>query len=749
MYAIGVNGGSRDGAGGTITPAYPAGALSGGIYLYCPFATSAGAIGWGCGGLGAINSVHTLGQRAGRYFVPMPFGVVALATPMSAAEYAGRLYLAGGYSYNCVLDEHHRLWKQGMRPPQAPPSISGAAGTTTFAYLSWWDELTSERSPLSPPLEIGTGTPRTWSSLPTRPPDDAYVGNDQASLDGAATNGGHGRLITYNTGSRLYTVRPGDRMYVGAAGTPVYGQVVWPDVVEDNGSVTVGTSSAFVLPVTRPTHLELWLSIAGDFPRLAMRVPIGVTSVVESKGVADLGEAFFASFQRFPRCTMNAIYHDRQIMAGDPENPDTLYVSEIFYPERFAGKLFRTRDGKPITGILSTRDYALVFTRNSTYQLQGYTDSDLRLNQVDQNLGSVGHNCNYVIHGDPFVWTEKGPYFFNGQWHPLSPENRWKPAPIGASSINLTVGGDMIATDDPYYNTYIVSGAVPVSERLLSPYNSTVADHFGHLADVDGSGAGAIEELDRYFAILDYTMVKPEVGGAFAPARLSFDSKLAAASGQPEFMSYLRNNWGYGALYHLGSTDVTMNLSDADGTGTPAFLSFLAIAMQLSTESPILDNTVYVMPATSKILTHFDMMQELGAYWMESKTFKKLWFHMRARTTRGLSQDTGGGDWQIRVNVAPDAGWWDDRLNKFPSDAPPFVASDPNFHSRVSVHSITDSFVLPTVLVGDIVMAPLPTNLSGRGLWLYIFGKGLQFHGFGGMYVGGPDSQLFTDTTPA
>lgn len=730
MYVIGVNQGSR----GSV----PAGSLSGGAYLWSPFADTNGVFGWGCGGLGAINSVHTLGQRAGRYFASLPFGVTALGTPMSSAEYAGRLYLAGGHSYNTVLDEHHRFWKQGMRAPDVVPNITGAAGTTVFAYFSWWDELTSERSPLSQPTEIGSGTPRTWNSLPTRPPDDVYVGNDQAQLHPTAVNGQHGRAISYNSGSRLFTLRPGDRVYAGAVGTPVFGMVAWPDVVEDNGSIPAGAADTKVLTLTRPTHLELWLSIAGDFPRLAMRVPIGVTTVTESKGVADLGEAFFSSFQRFPRCTMNAIYHDRQLMAGDPENPDTLYVSELFYPERFAGKQFRTRDGKPITGIIATRDYALVFTRSSTYQLQGYTDNDLRLNQVDQNLGAVAHNCNTVIHGDPFVWTEKGPYFFNGQWHPLSPENRWKPVPIGSS-----VAADMVACDDPYFNTYIVSGAAAATERFLSPYNGTYLDPFGAQADLDGT-VSVITAQDRGFSVLDYTLVKPEAGGSFAPARLSLDSILTPAAAQPEIMQYLRNNWGMGALYHIGSHDPTMDTADADGQGTPANASFIAISLQVAEDARAMAAR-YVTSARSKILTHFDMLQELDAYAMESKTFKRFWFHMRARTASPVAGTPGV--WTLQVHTAPDPGWWDQRLAKMSTDAP--LTPNPFYHARAPLYSLSNLYVVPSVLVGDIVLGPPPDTMSGRGLWVYVEGEGLQFHGFGGEYVGGPDAETYVNTEPA
>ena len=45
----------------------------------------------------------------GRYKSWLPYGVSVAQDPVSTAGYAGRLYMCGGYSYNLVLDEHHRL----------------------------------------------------------------------------------------------------------------------------------------------------------------------------------------------------------------------------------------------------------------------------------------------------------------------------------------------------------------------------------------------------------------------------------------------------------------------------------------------------------------------------------------------------------------------------------------------------------------------------------------------------------------
>jgi hypothetical protein len=403
----------------------------------------------------------------------LPYGVTDVNAPASVAFYDGRSYIVGGYSANIMIDEAYTCWRQGILPPTEAPSVAGGSGGAAVAYWSFYDEVSGERSSLSGGISsFGSGT-RTWTNIPLRPPDDVYIPDGTMYADFSEL-----KFRTEDPRTRHFYLRPGDLVTIAGAQlrvTEVPGSR-WLSAEPFNYGSDSNNQTYEAYPLTRATHVELWLEEAGDFPRLIARVVLGTQEFIESSTLATRGEAFQDSFQRFPYCKVNAIYHDRQVLAGNPDAPDTVYVSDLFLPERYTGLNFRTRNGEEVVALLSTRDYCLVLTDKSSYILQGYTDSDFTFTVADPNIGAITHVGNIVIHGYPYVWTQEGPYLYTGSWHPMSPENRHYFRDNGPTEFDR-------ATHDPVWNCWITGG--------------------------------------RF--IVDYTPVVPQAGGGFGPARVSLD----------------------------------------------------------------------------------------------------------------------------------------------------------------------------------------------------------------------------------
>jgi hypothetical protein len=463
-----------------------------------------------------------------------------------------------------------------------------------------------------------------------------------------------------------------------------------------------GVAAFSVLPFSRATHLELWISLAGGLPQLVMKVPIGTTSVVESTAAAEMGESFIGAFERFPRCSMNVIWNDRQLMAGDPDNPDTVYMSELFLPERWAGLSFRTRDGAPVTGMLALRDYCLVFARDKTYMLQGYTENDFTFQMIEQSLGSVGHQCNSVVHGSGYVWTEKGPYMFNGSWHPLSPENSFR-----IVSVSQDFGAtSMRSVADPDSNTYMVLHNEPqglVVDRYISHYDYALGSN------------GAL--------VFDYTTVQPETGGTFAGARMSIDTPS-----DPTYNCYyLANKWGYGRMYSLNNQSVD-SLETIYSVGNQSFFVHPHLRLQDMTTYPWqnIPGTWIVEPPTFTVVCGHYYFQDPGWTFMEGKTFQRLWFDLRSYTTDSTLELCPGDDDALEFyfgRLAFDSGWG---------------PGDSSLVYTVPVHEGTQGGV-------GAVLTLSPDGMTGRGL-SFVFratklGYGASFRGFGGAILEGPASR--------
>lgn len=707
MYAIGCSTGAE----------LERGALSGCIYLFNDRAKLESEQGganesWGW----KLNWPYDVVAQdpVGRFKTTLPYGITTVNRLSSAVPYGGRLYIVGWGTYNMVLDEHHRLWKQGIRGPEVPPTITGAVGTGAIGYISWYDEMTNERSPLSEGTVISTATPRTWT-LPARPPDDIFVSSGVVNNSAPVT--------PVNASSHTHYLRPGDRVGFPDLHADISYNLV--NTIGKSGKFTVdstglipGTSKVKALPFCRATHCELWLSVAGGLPRLVMRVPIGTTTVVESTATGDLGESFFGAFERFPRCGMNTIWNDRQLMAGDPDNPDTVYMSELFLPERWAGLSFRTRDGASVTGLLALRDFCLVFSRDRTYMLQGYTENDFSFQMIEQSLGSIGHLCNAVIHGSAYVWTEKGPFMYNGSWHPLSPDNIFlPPSPVRLSDSSPETAGRSRAVVDPDANTYsLVSADICVVDRYLGTANGVTLT-------------------------FDYTTVQPEAGGTFAPARLSVDTQTIAMNhdGNEGFpwedfqFHYLTNKWGAGKVYSFSYAE---SLDTAYHYATPQ--SFYVVPYVRVNDLPQTtpgDSETYLTSFMNNeefkiVLGHY-YFGEIGGSVMEGKTFKRLWIDVRNYDATaalyvypgdddalelGGNPLSGGGGSTTFVYTLPTHGFWGGAASVSPIIK---VTGDP-----LTGRGLSLVFLVPTLVVGA------------------------SFRGFGGAFIEGPASRYFSAGGP-
>lgn len=366
---------------------------------------------------GIIAWINQVWGRAARIFPPPHVNVVE-GRP-SADSYTNRLYMVGGFTRNVLIDEDFRCLSQGILPPDIVPSVAvGAGSVIQLAYLRYYDEITGERSPLSRSKSYTGDENRAWTNLPTDVPGELTV------VEGTATVAGG--LVT-GIASNYHDLRPGDRI-ASAADLTRWAQVrailSATSMSIDDTTMAVGAGGSLVCkPVSRVSHVEGWISANGTLPRFDFRVRIGTTAYSESIPALALGEADVDTFEAMPHGSMNAVYNDRQLIAGVQGRLDTLFVSAIGFPERYEGLSYRTDAGEEIVGLLKDGTVTIAVTRYpSAYRFQGYTEDDLELQVFAPGMGGIGHHGNMIAaNGIAFIPGREQIQTFNGAFHGAMP----------------------------------------------------------------------------------------------------------------------------------------------------------------------------------------------------------------------------------------------------------------------------------------------------------------------------------------
>lgn len=304
-----------------------------------------------------------------------------------------------------------------------------------------------------------------------------------------------------------------------------------------------------VPPSARVTHISGWRSVDGGLPRLVWTRQIGVVSVQESTALGDLGEAAVDEFELFPRCRFNVIWHERQVMAGDDEHPDTIYLSLIGDFEKFGFLTLKTKSGQAITGLLEVGGTLIVECRRAMEVVTGWTEDDLSIDIVQHGFGGVGHHAATKFHNYAMVWSNLGPYLTDGSgWWPMYKEIKTK----WAEEYELR------------------RTAYDLSFAAHDPVTGTVMLHVGPHSDVVISALpGGLEIVHPdTFWLADYSSVIPDVGGGYAQPFWGYDlaDDLVFASAVPLTVpSGRRSDLYYGGCDGRIYRADPMSLSGAEG----------------------------------------------------------------------------------------------------------------------------------------------------------------------------------------
>lgn len=439
----------------------------------------------------------------------------------------------------------------------------------------------------------------------------------------------------------------------------------------------------------RATHIGIFVSMDGAAFRLATKRQIGVTSVTEAVATLSLasisGITSGNSFSRFPRCSFNTFYHDRQIKAGDSRHPDTVYVSEVAFPERYTGLSFKTRAGEPVVALVSNRDVCLVFTPFSYYALRGYTDQDMTMTLVDGDIGCMSHHTCKVINDRIYWANDKGVWMYNG-------------APHFILKDHMTLWQDAFQTyQDDFENAF---AAVNPNDFTYSVYISGLPTDAMTTFDIPDPGN---DDPQTVAFVCDYSGITPEVGGSMSQPDWTFDVMDRAV----ECSAVLALPGGRRRDAYFGHCDGIIRKYEYDPT----------VSDYATDDDDAYDKVLWLRTKAYD----FD---DPGGDIQEGKAFHRLWSYLESPLTAWTIY-CKGGDQNAHQGFAPDnvTQWWKNDV------------SHSQHLGTFTFPGISGQFEV--VMENMSVFPHLPEKVSGRCLVLEYYivePKTFRWKGFGGMY---------------
>jgi hypothetical protein len=112
------------------------------------------------------------------------------------------------------------------------------------------------------------------------------------------------------------------------------------------------------------------------------------------------------------------VHKNRLYIAGDPNNPNRLYMSDLGLPENFPALNFidiNTNDGDSITGLAELADSLVIFKERSMHVLRGTGPQNYNLVDTHQTHGTVSHWSVVPIMNKLFFLARDGVYSFDGK----------------------------------------------------------------------------------------------------------------------------------------------------------------------------------------------------------------------------------------------------------------------------------------------------------------------------------------------
>lgn len=266
-------------------------------------------------------------------------------------------------------------------------------------------------------------------------------------------------------------VQSNDNLYQGNDNTGVFTSI---------GALTAGSSPAYFCSAFDPAE-----SGVGGTPASDILIIASGSGVVQKWDGTNYTQLNAGITNHFSGCVF---WHEHVFLWGDPNNPDTVFATDLGNPESYAfstnfgGYQIGRGDGDPMVQVcVPLGPYLYIFKNESAYAMTGYDqnvgDYEFQLAPAIDRGTSNGHTVQ-VLNGQLIWWS--GQNFFT-----LGP-GQLEPSPIGTPLINT------IAAVSQRSQSVMRSFAGDVIVQTLGGYEVYTNVY---LCAVDGTGSGTADTI--------------------------------------------------------------------------------------------------------------------------------------------------------------------------------------------------------------------------------------------------------------
>ena len=337
------------------------------------------------------------------------------------------LYLSNGYD-ELIKYDGQNAYRAGLPKSDAPTTALGVAGALTSAtgyrhsvlyaqfdaagnlHESAMSADSADLTPTNQTIDVTVDNILAASGFNT---NCAIVAGVQSGVNTITVDDGSGGSHTMIVGDTAY-------FFDGVSGGYVEREITSITA----GSITVAGAAVDVADnavISNNLRIGIYRNLDGGTTKfLVEEIPnnsFTATQVYNDNKIdSALGIEYLVTAIEYslpPKGRFLSAYNNIAVLAGDLENPTTVYWADVGFPERWAPALLSLRvqspNGDKITGLSQSNEVMAIFEKRAMHVISGdIPNNNIRVDTITKDVGCVSHDTIQEVRGSLYFLSDRG-----------------------------------------------------------------------------------------------------------------------------------------------------------------------------------------------------------------------------------------------------------------------------------------------------------------------------------------------------